>query len=395
MPVQLNIFLLLFGGLQGILLTLFLVRKKLYRSGYIFLLLYFAVLLLQIVLKVMSKAWLMDNWQSFYFLSYQLPFLYGPLIYLFAAQQTAKLSLKPVHLLHFIPFTIVLLLLTIGQSFQFSDSLMLLFFEGERRLILQLISLCIYHLLAFRCWRKYSRSLKNDFSNIERLQINWLQQFIFSSFAVCAIITVTIYLMYVFFPALNWLRIGFVSLTVFIYWVSYKALTQPDIFSLLPVPAPEEAVVKPQQAIVTEIIPKLQVRRPAKKYSNSCLSEEEACRITAILPQLMASSRAYLEPDITIDRLAQMISSNRHHLSQVLNEKLGLSFYDYVNSYRVDEARELLADPAKSGDKIATIAYDAGFNSLSAFNEVFKKWTGQTPSQYRNLPADIKKEKRG
>src|SRR5215207_8583329 len=101
MPVQLNIFLLLFGGLQGILFTLFLVRKKLYRSGYIFLLLYFGVLLLQIVLKVMSKAWLMENWQVFYFLSYQLPFLYGPLIYFFTARQTGR-SFKPAHFLHFL-----------------------------------------------------------------------------------------------------------------------------------------------------------------------------------------------------------------------------------------------------------------------------------------------------
>jgi AraC-like DNA-binding protein len=91
---------------------------------------------------------------------------------------------------------------------------------------------------------------------------------------------------------------------------------------------------------------------------------------------------------LNIDKLSKLISSNRHHLSQVLNQKLGLSFYDYINTYRVNEAKILLTDAARADHKIAAIAYDAGFNSLSAFNDVFKKMTGQTPSQYRKQPAD-------
>ena len=86
MPAQLNIFLLLFGGLQGLLLLLFLVKKKLYSGGYIFLLLYFAVMLLQITLKVMNKLWLMQNWGFLYEVTHFLPLLYGPLVFLFARQ---------------------------------------------------------------------------------------------------------------------------------------------------------------------------------------------------------------------------------------------------------------------------------------------------------------------
>ena len=82
MPVQLNIFLLLFGGLQGLLLSLFLVRKRTYRSGYIFLIAYILVMLLQITMKVVSKIWLMENMPTLYSLSYRLPLLYGPLAYL-------------------------------------------------------------------------------------------------------------------------------------------------------------------------------------------------------------------------------------------------------------------------------------------------------------------------
>jgi len=66
-----------------------------------------------------------------------------------------------------------------------------------------------------------------------------------------------------------------------------------------------------------------------------------------------------------------------------MNDELGLSFYDCINQYRIEEAKNLLNDPDRSSYKISSLAYDAGFNSISTFNEVFKKSTGLTPSQFR------------
>ena len=70
--------------------------------------------------------------------------------------------------------------------------------------------------------------------------------------------------------------------------------------------------------------------------------------------------------------------------------QLNKSFYDCINQYRVEEAKLLLIDPSKSAHKIASIAFDAGFNSISTFNDVFKKITGQTPSQYRKQAEETK-----
>lgn len=375
MPVQLNIFLLLFGGLQGLLFTIFLIRKKLYRHGYIFLLLYFAVLLLQIVLKVMSKGWLMQNWGMLYQLSYQLPFLYGPLIYLFARQQTGGTGTRQRDLLHFIPFAITFLLLNL-RSVAFADQLQFFFFEGERRLVLQLVSLGAYHWLAYHCWQQHNSSIKKYYSDTQKLQLRWLRRFIILSFVLCTVIAFTIYFMYVFYPALNWLRMGFLSLTFFIYWISYCALTQPDIFM----------IAHKQSTPETVALPKLEIHRAPEKYSNSGLSKEEAQRLASALEACMMSRKPYLDADITIEKLSGLVSSNRHHLSQVLNDTIGLSFYEYVNCYRVSEAKALLSDISRKDHKIASIAYDAGFNSLSSFNDVFKKMTGYTPSQYRKLP---------
>src|SRR5215213_1691160 len=78
-----NIFLLLFGGLQGLLLSLLLIKKRSHYAGYGFLIAYLLVMISQILFKVMSKTWLMSNVQPYYFLSYKLPLLYGPLVFLF------------------------------------------------------------------------------------------------------------------------------------------------------------------------------------------------------------------------------------------------------------------------------------------------------------------------
>ena len=133
MPLQLNIFLLLFGGLQGLLVTLFFVRKKLYRKGYALLLIYFGVMLLQIVFKVMSKVWLMEHWNATYWISYQLPFLYGPLVFLFVRQ-----NFKAADLLHFVPFLTVFVILYSGVNVELSR----LIFEEERRLAVGANQLC-------------------------------------------------------------------------------------------------------------------------------------------------------------------------------------------------------------------------------------------------------------
>ncbi|MEI9810951.1 MAG: helix-turn-helix transcriptional regulator [Bacteroidota bacterium] len=388
MPLQLNIFLLLFGGLQGLLLSLFLVRKKLHRSAYIFLLLYFGVLLLQITLKIMSKSWLREHWHFLYDISYFLPLLYGPLIFLFVRQLLLNRNFRPLDLLHLLPFAFLSLYLLLVGRLSFYNHWESIFYSCDTGLLLQLLSLLTYHWLALQCWNRYRNSLQGYFSETQQLQVNWIRQFIIASLAVCVIIAAAIYLLYINYPRGAEYRYGFAALTIFIYWISYTALTQPSVFSVIKGYGGKENAV-------TSLLPKLVVHRPAKKYSNSGLSEEDVITIREALQKLMPVQKPYLNPELTINDLALLAKCNRHHLSQVLNEGLQRSFYDYVNHYRVEEARQLLLDPAKEGHKIASIAYDAGFNSLSTFNEVFKKMTGATPSQFRKDLSRVSKQQRG
>jgi AraC-like DNA-binding protein len=377
MPVQLNTFLLLFGGLQGILLSVFLARKKSYRSGYVFLIIYIFVMLLQIMMKVASKIWLMENMPVLYGISYRLPFLYGPLLWLLAVHLLLpNRRFKLTDLFHFIPFVLAIAVMLDYTQYNHVTFLTDFFFNPAKHLVLQLLVISAYHIMAYRLWLDTERSAKNTFSNLGKIQLRWLKSFIILSFIVSAVISLAVYFMYIYYPHWSDLRYLFVALTIFIYWISYAALSQPLMFTIVKGQLKEETPIAP-------LVPKLVVHRPAKKYSNSGLTPDEISAIRSCLQKHMSEQKPYLNPELTINDLAASVKCNRHHLSQVLNESFQRSFYDYVNQYRVDEAKQLLLDPANEGHKIASIAYDSGFNSLSTFNDVFKKIAGVTPSQFK------------
>jgi len=97
----------------------------------------------------------------------------------------------------------------------------------------------------------------------------------------------------------------------------------------------------------------------------------------------MVSEKPFLDSDITLPNLAKRLAISTHHLSQVINDKLQKNFFEFVNYYRVEEAKENIAEPANHNLNLAEIGFDVGFNSISSFNAAFKKHSGTTPSQYR------------
>ena len=97
----------------------------------------------------------------------------------------------------------------------------------------------------------------------------------------------------------------------------------------------------------------------------------------------MMSKKLFLNSNLTLPLLAGELKISTHHLSQVINEKADQTFYDYVNSRRISKAKEQLIHPDKKHLGIAGIGFEVGFNSLSAFNNAFKKHASMTPSQFR------------
>jgi AraC-like DNA-binding protein len=97
----------------------------------------------------------------------------------------------------------------------------------------------------------------------------------------------------------------------------------------------------------------------------------------------MEKQRPYLDPELSLSALAKELGINRNQLSQSINDGLGENFYDFVNKYRVEEVKRLMADPNKQNYNLLGIAVEAGFKSKSTFNLIFKRFTGLTPTEYK------------
>jgi AraC-like DNA-binding protein len=119
-----------------------------------------------------------------------------------------------------------------------------------------------------------------------------------------------------------------------------------------------------------------------QKYAKSGLNHESLEYYKRQLSELMLHEQTYRHPDMTLPELSNLVHCPVNHLSQVINAGFGVSFFDYLNQYRIEDAKKLLG-VKDSTHTILTVAFEVGFNSNSAFYAAFKKSCGQTPAQFR------------
>ena len=98
----------------------------------------------------------------------------------------------------------------------------------------------------------------------------------------------------------------------------------------------------------------------------------------------MEEGKLYQETELTLQGLADKLQFPSYQVSQAINDGMNKSFYDLINSYRIEEAKRLLMDPKNRNFTILSLGFEAGFNSKTTFNTVFKKFTGLTPTDYRD-----------
>lgn len=359
MTHQLNIFFLLFGVVQGGLISFFLLRHKKRDQSQIFLSLFLIVVGLQLTFKVITKMWLMENVNLFYNLSYSLPYLAGPLIYLFIRSRLTQDRFSPAQLFHFLPY--IVLLITYLRAYiaktHYVDVVTVWLLHPYVELFLKLAFLFSY---TFMSWKL----LKGSQSVVR----SGLTQFLIFASSAEAIIIITMTLTQLYYGSFPDVRLLFLVLTIVIYWISYKLIAQPELF----LPAAENSAIIP-----------MKVDKNASRYAHSGLKPEDAERIAAALNDAMHQRKLYIEADLTIDKLANTLNISRHHLSQVLNERFQKSYFDFISGFRIEEARHRLAEQKYAHFTIAAIALDSGFSSVSSFNEAFKKQFGVTPSKFR------------
>lgn len=299
------------------------------------------------------------------------PFFYGPLLFLYVTFSISGAKrMRPQDYLHFLPIALTYLYMS---RFYFFYSV------EEKRMVDKgviddfgllstilvvafVVSAIAYAIFSYRLLNKYKRLIEDNFSNTERINLNWLRGFIWGVLLI--FITVTLVLVsrdvvgitYPFNPDFI-----FYSMIVFaVLSLGYFGIRHENIFT-------DNVVIETEE-------------RVRGTYKSSSLKEHMATDKHKALIKLMKEKRPYLETNLTLNNLADKLEIPPHHLSQIINQFETQNFNDFVNKYRVQEFIE-----RASKDKhfsFLALALDSGFNSKSTFNAVFRKHKGMSPSQF-------------
>lgn len=102
------------------------------------------------------------------------------------------------------------------------------------------------------------------------------------------------------------------------------------------------------------------------------------------IDNVIRKDKLYLDSNLDLNKIGKISSLSIHQVSHIINEETGYNFNSYINKFRIEEAKKIISNDKEKRFTIASIAYDAGFNSMSSFNSAFKKIESKTPSQYRD-----------
>jgi AraC-like DNA-binding protein len=357
----------LLGAAQGVLLAIALLTS---RSGNTVTNRLLAALTLTISIVVSGAVMLTSNY-VFVFphlsrVHHPFVFLAGPLLYLYIRQLTSsETKLEKQDILHFIPFAFCLIYLlpyyfqtttgklrALGAEY-IQDSFGQWYYIRSALFITQFL---VYLILIVLTIARYSRRVKERNLPSDNAVLREVRFFVIASF----VIWVAAIVRYVMDGSGNLLVP--LGASILVYALGYLKMTRTE---------------------AKQDLPELEDQSPGKKYEKSTLTPERAERYLRKLVHCMETEKPYIDGDLTVQKLAEKLAVPSNHLSQTINEGLGQSFSDFVNSYRVEEAKRKLIDPACKHLSVLGIAEDVGFNSKSSFNAVFKKHTNTTPSEFR------------
>ncbi|MGU3377009.1 helix-turn-helix domain-containing protein [Chryseobacterium sp. M5A1_1a] len=231
-------------------------------------------------------------------------------------------------------------------------------------IILILVQALFYTGLSYITIRKHQRKIQQFSSNTEDIDLNWLEYIILVLLAVN--IVYVVYNLFYDPKSLNFF-INTVFLVV-VYFVGYYSLKQKEIYPL------EE---KQRNELIS-----INDDSESEEIKRKLISDEELLKIKTQLERIMETQKPYLNSELNLIKLAELLSVSTHHLSYVINTGIGKNFFQYVNEFRVEHAQKLLKE-TNSKLSILGIAYESGFNSKTSFNTTFKKLTGQTPSEFK------------
>jgi AraC-like DNA-binding protein len=218
---------------------------------------------------------------------------------------------------------------------------------------------------------KYNRKIKEQCCDVQQLDLHLTQRLIKTIMLVYLLMMLVVYFTYFGFPYYDQLFTALELLSIaLLFFIGYDAIVSG------------RHIQKIQKEWAKFPVSEVSIDGHVVKYAKTGLDEDSSKLLTEKLEQFMEEKKPYLQPQIKIKDLADMMGQASHQISQVINESFGQNFYEFVNMYRVNEAKILLKNPEFKNYTLTAIGFEVGFNSKSAFYNAFKKHTGTTPAKY-------------
>ncbi len=225
-------------------------------------------------------------------------------------------------------------------------------------LVLEIAQACsiFYCFMCLQQIKKYKQLIKNVFSDIERIDFHWLK-----------VLTISFLVLWLW-----WMLVNLMA-----------ALNQPAISNFMGQLHNYLIFILINVLVFTSLSYSAVLENIDLDYTKNNKKTKVNKDLVSQVEEQMKQERYYLISDITLDSLALKLGMQARTLSTVINRHYRQNFYEFINHYRVEEAKSLLADPQNSDKSIQEIFESAGFNSKSTFNALFKKIAGRTPTEYR------------
>jgi len=249
-------------------------------------------------------------------------------------------------------------------------------YENQDLIQILLLSLVIiqsflYTLISFLTIRKHQKNILLFSSDIKEINLNWLEYI--TVMAMIMSVTISLYNIF-YFAAIPNLPLNLFILIV-IFFMGYYSLKQKEIY-----PVDEK-----QRRDIISINESEFVTESKKKI----VTDEELEVIKQRINEIMNNQKPYLDSDLNLIKLADLLSITPHQLSYAINTGFNENFFHFINKYRVEEAKELLMNHNKDNLSILGIAFESGFNSKTSFNTTFKKIANQTPSEFKKRSSTL------
>lgn len=288
----------------------------------------------------------------------------------------SNFRLKPKHLWHTIPFIAFNLYMAYGIYFEDRASKISFINTMNQTPIMQFFYFLfeflfqVYFIASLLVIRKSKTVYLENYTNPNISILNALYKITILYYVLHFLVLIRWSVTFIF--SLGEIRQWIVTLDGFAFlfctcWYLFVALDKPEFFRGV------NSLLKP----ISDVAP---------KQKSSPLINDEKNKQIEFLKDFMVKKEPYLDSSLTIQDLAEQLKMPVKDLSTLINLYMDKHFFDFVNEYRIQKAKEILKDPLQKELTILEILYQVGFNSKSSFSTSFKKYTGTTPTDFRKNP---------